>query len=76
VMMAHNVGIGHNVAVDDLVIENSRRMTVGVHMAVSVHVTDMRRCSRHEMTTAQCAIDHEGKRRHHRQGGQDASAHR
>ena len=73
-MIGSDGGVGHNVAVDDLVIGDNRRLAVGVRVVVSVRVevTDMRRCSRHEMIAA----EREGKRRHHRQGGRDTSAHR
>ena len=70
-MMRRDVGIGHNVAVDKLVVGRSRR-PVAVSVRVIVAAVSRRQ---HVMIGAERAIDHEGKRRHHREGGRDTSAH-
>ena len=68
-----DVGSGHSVGFDELMIGPRRSVTVGVAMRVIVAAMSRRR---DVMVGAERAIDDERERRHDRKGGRDTSAHR
>lgn len=71
-MMRREVGTLHRFAADKLMIGRDGR-TVAVAMRVVVAAAHHRR---QVVFGTECPIHDEGKRRHDRQGGRQASAHR
>jgi hypothetical protein len=70
-MMCREVDTTHGVAVDELMIgRDSRAMVVAIRVVVAAHR------SRQVVFGTQGAIHNEGKRRHDRESGRKASAHR